>query len=450
MKNNLRKIFFIPILVAGVLAAPGFQAAYAEEILRLNLSEALAMAQERQADVIMANERVNQALARITEARSPLLPQLMASASQNRQTRDLRSVGMATAGSDPHIGPFNSFDARIRLTQTIFDKGALERLKAAQDSHALSLAQYSQVKQDVLALVATIYVDARYYSQSAKLLKDLVRRDEKRLHLAYVRHKSGIASELEIKKAKADYTKSLYLWHSALASAIEKRLDLAAALDIQNNKTIIFTRDDDLLNFPSTAEKKVKEALSFQPEIEVAKKDLDARKSEHAAEKAEYLPKVQALADFGESGKNMDKSSETYAVGLQVSMPIFEGGLRDAKIKEAQSKVDEKTANLENVRRNIVAKTLSAVESLREAQFLVKEKDMELLVAQKEFDLARHRLKTGIASELETADALAQLALARDGRNQAQAFYLMAQVNLAHSLGQVDHLAKIEEHEVIK
>ncbi len=450
MRHQLRKILFIPALIASILTVLAVRNVFAQEPLRLNLSGALAMAQERHAQVIMADERVNQALARIEENRSSLLPQLTGSASQYRQTKDLRAVGTATAGSDPHIGPFNSFDARIKLTQTIFDKTALERLKTAQDSHALSLAEYRQIKQDVLALVAALYVDARYSAESAKLFKDLLRRDEKRLHLAHVRYQSGIAFELEVKRARADYARSLYLWRSAMADSIERRLDLAAALDIPNARPIIFLKDDDLLNFPSASEKKANEALPAQPEIEVAAKDLELRKSEHRSEKAGYLPKVQALADFGASGKNVDQASGTYALGLQVSMPIFEGGLRDAKVKEAQSKVEEKETNLENVKRQIVAKTLSAVEAVGQARFLLKEKDAKMLVAQKEFSLARHRLTTGIGSELEEADARAGLALVRDERNSAQAYYLMAQVNLAHALGQVDHLAKIEQREVIK
>jgi len=99
--------------------------------VHLTLPEALKIASQKHVAVLLAGQDVEQALARISQSRSYLLPDISATASQTRRTEDFRSTGIPIPG-DPHIGPFNSFDARLRITQSIFDPQAIARLNAAR------------------------------------------------------------------------------------------------------------------------------------------------------------------------------------------------------------------------------------------------------------------------------------------------------------------------------
>src|SRR6185369_15662882 len=98
-------IFF---LILSLIFAP----AMAGDRVDLSLKRALEMASQRHVSVLMSSERVKQALARQTLARSSLLPTVQGQASEYRQIRNLESQGIEFPGRDPVVGPFNSFDAR--------------------------------------------------------------------------------------------------------------------------------------------------------------------------------------------------------------------------------------------------------------------------------------------------------------------------------------------------
>ncbi len=60
----------------------------------------------------------------------------------------------------------------------------------------------------------------------------------------------------------------------------------------------------------------------------------------------------------------------------------------------------------------------------------------------KKFYLAKHRLHTGLGSDLERIETAAELALARDSLLEALATYRIAEINLAHSMGRVEQLTE--------
>jgi len=169
----------------------------------LTFQDALRLARDRQIETLVADRRVSEALARFHEARASLLPQVSASASQWRQTRNLAAQGLTFPGIPNVIGPFNSFDARLKLTQTIFDRGAVERLRGAQNSRLLSEAEHQKARQDAMALVATLYVEALRAQQGEDLAQAQLRRDESRAKLAYLGSRIGTSADIDSDDAQA-------------------------------------------------------------------------------------------------------------------------------------------------------------------------------------------------------------------------------------------------------
>ena len=200
--------------------------AWADEVsapLHLSFRKALELSQTRHVDVIVENERVQQAMARLGQAGSVLLPQVSASASQTRQTKNLEASGITLPGRDPLVGPFNSFDARVRVTQTLLDIGAIQRLRAAHAGKALSLAEYQKIKQDILSLIASLFVEAERAAQGLELAHAVLSRDDARLRIAAAQQELGTGSLLEVRQAQAAYTQSLYRWRAAVAQATSTR-----------------------------------------------------------------------------------------------------------------------------------------------------------------------------------------------------------------------------------
>lgn len=423
------------------LVFPPAAAATSRDPLRLRFGDAIRLAKRRHVSVLIANERVQQALARLSQANSTLLPQLRGSASETRQTRNLEASGITLPGRDPLVGPFNSFDARLKLTQTLFDAGAIERLRAAKASRAVSLAQLQQAEQDAMALVATLYLDARRAAEILEAAHAVLIRDQEYLRLVTTQSRIGVGSPLELAQAQASVTDSLHRWHAAVADALDRRLDLCAALGLEPDQPLLLLSEDEPIATMLPAEHDVLAGAAAHPEIQVARQVVRQRQLERDADRADALPQVTASADYGSSGATPGDSEGTYTFGASVSLPLFEGGRRTSRVQEAASRVRESQAALDDTQRHLEATALRAINSVDEAQALVQATEEQTAVAARQLALARHRLSTGLGSAFEVTQAQTQLALAKDQHHEALATYALAGVQLAHAMGRVEMLS---------
>lgn len=407
-------------------------AAPVDSTRRLTLRDALELTARRHVDVIVANERVQQAIARLQQAGSVLLPHVSASASESRQTKNLAALGIAPSTGNRLVGPFNTFDARVKLTQTVLDASALERLRAARFSRQLSAAQQRKAKQDTLALVASMYLDARRAAERIETAHAAYERQRAAWAVARARAEMGTGSSTELAQAEGDVAQARVRWLDASTQATERRLDLAAALGLTRTQRLVF--DDEPLATIAARPSGV------HPDIEAAQWLVKERRAERAAELAGFLPTVSLSADYGLSGNKPSDSEDTYDFGAQVSVPLFEGGLHTAKYREASSRVRESQAQLDDAQQHLDARLAGAREVVEQARASIDAATTELDARVRQWRLARERATIGTGSELDVADALAQATQARDDQLEAEATYELAQVRLAQAVGDVDAL----------
>ncbi|MCB9772118.1 MAG: TolC family protein [Candidatus Omnitrophica bacterium] len=440
----MKLLFRVLILFYLIYFYAGMQS-YAQENTRyLNLSEALELALTQNVDVIIANERVNQALARIKENAAPLLPQLKGMVSETRQTRDLRSSGIALPG-DPLVGPFNVYDARVRLTQTIFDPAAMSRFQSSKEGHLLSIAQQKKIKEDALILVAALFIEAKRAQDSLGVYQAALNQDKKAMGIIFSRLNLGTSSSLEMKKARLQYSRSLYNWQTAKKEALERRLDLAAVLALPQDENLLLVWDEQVLLKNTFDAKKPIVVAYDQPDVVVARQTLKVKEADRSIDKWDAWPKVAVSGDYGPSGVSPSNSSETYTLGVAASIPFFEGGIRQAKLKQSESEVKISQAQLENIERQVRAQLASQYAILSQAEVFLKQNENEMSVAQEEFQLAQKRFYSGSGNNLDLSAARVNVIFARDQRDEAIAYYFMAQLNIARSLGRVEEFALIEQ-----
>src|SRR5262249_47208995 len=102
---------------------------HAQQPLQLSLKQAVDAALEPggNVQVQLAREAVRQAEAHAEQVRADLLPDISASVGQQSQTVSLTAYGLQSANLADGIrlpevvGPFNTFDARGKVTQKLFD-----------------------------------------------------------------------------------------------------------------------------------------------------------------------------------------------------------------------------------------------------------------------------------------------------------------------------------------
>jgi len=105
----------------------------------LTLSQATELALKNNLQALVAQERVTEARAEKGVALSTLLPSLAGVAYQMNLTSNLAAIGLSSQifpGVPAFIGPYNRFDARLQLSQSIFNLASLRRYQAG--SHGVA------------------------------------------------------------------------------------------------------------------------------------------------------------------------------------------------------------------------------------------------------------------------------------------------------------------------
>lgn len=285
------KIFILIGICIGLAGTS--MAQESKEPLRLTLKDALQKADAVNLQVMMANARLEQAIARLSQAQSDLLPHVDGELSGGRQTSDLRAEGLKIPipGFSTHVGPYNNFDARPRLTVALFDASAFERFRAAKKGENFSRAQMAKVREDVLALVAGLFVDAQRKEQSVKLLHTLLEKDQMAYELGETSLAQGTGTVLDKNRLKSNLDQTRYLYQQAEVQAKDACLDLAAALQVPLDEPLVFIEDKDFLE---TLKKNAgaNPGQDNNADVAVASSGLELSLADQKTAWADFLPKI--------------------------------------------------------------------------------------------------------------------------------------------------------------
>ena len=138
--------------------------------VELSLVDAIKRALDHNLGVLMSEIGVDRASGARRIALSELLPNVNAGIAEARQVRNLEAFGFPLHDLPVIVGPFNTFDARLFVSQSIFDLHALDETHA--ESHSVSAARLGRRSaRDLVALDEALDRLARVDAEKAKLIE---------------------------------------------------------------------------------------------------------------------------------------------------------------------------------------------------------------------------------------------------------------------------------------
>lgn len=133
-----------------------------------------------------------------------------------------------------------------------------------------------------------------------------------------------------------------------------------------------------LPNLPADIEAAVNTALADNPTLIAANRNVDASRYDIGVARASRLPRVSAVADKSYSnflgsldsfvpGFATSQTSENAGVGVQLTLPLFQGGGPSAQVRQAQARSSQAIEQMTETERGVVAQTRTAFASWRAA-----------------------------------------------------------------------------------
>lgn len=415
--------------------------------LRLSLRDAIEAAIDNNVNVRLLKERIAAAQAQADASLGALLPNVSGYVSGRSQTVNLAAFGLpmdrfAQFGLTRNVTePFQVYDARGTLVQNLFSLSLIQRWRAAKTGVDVASLEAEVTKRDVMAAVGLLYMEALRADEAVKAREADIELSRQLLQLAQDRKAAGLATGLDVTREEVqleNHKQRLLVSQNERESA---RLNLLRALGISFDVRLVLT--DELKLMPVKIQSP-EEALAAAREQRL---ELKAQEIRHklaslslSSVAGERVPTLSLSGDYGWIGVKPADAMATHSIGLLFSIPLFDGGQREARISETRSRVRQELIRMKDVSDQVTLEVRDALLTLESArqQVAVAEKGMEL--AKKELAFAHDRYVAGLATSIEVTNAQTALARARDNQIEALFRFNVARINLARAKGEIEQL----------
>ena len=307
----------------------------AQDAMPLSLKQSIDLALQNNIDVLLAKAREQEAQGQKMAWNADLLPQIDAVASQQRTWwENIGALGFP--GFTGVIGPFNTFNAGIMVSQRILDFSALAHAQAGRIKWKSSQLEIELASQQVILATSLAYIQALGYAQELSSSYEDVRLAEHFLSLSLHQMDAGLASVVDVARDRTQLAQQKARQEELRLNVIKSQLELKRLIKIPLSQPIELTdildnRTYDYLNVDDA----ITHAQQDRMEMLVAHADSDYSLAELKASKREYLPKINVTGQWGETGLTPDKDV-THAANamVSISLPIWDSGSIAGDIKE--------------------------------------------------------------------------------------------------------------------
>jgi len=429
-----------------VLLACALAQAQGDRKLSLGLREAVEMAAAPggAARAELAREAARAAEARKRQALGALLPNVDGSYTFRSFTNNLASFGIQFPAAPGiafpvFVGPIDVQDARVSGTQSVFDVAAIRRWQAAKMQARAAAMESEEAELKSKAAAAKAYLNAVRAEAALEAARANVALAERILKLAQSQKDAGTGTGIEVTRAAAVLEQEKQRLAAAEEERAAARLGLLRAVNAEFGVDLELR--DRLAYAPweaPAAERAMEAARELRPQLRAQAERERAARLSAAAAKWERLPAARAFGDYGVIGRTGSTYLPTRSVGVQVAVPLWDGGRRDARRAEAESQRRAEEIRTRDAAREVELEIRLALEAVKSAEAQAAAALAAQRQAERELEQAERRVAAGVATPLEVTEAQARLARAREAAVGATFRQRAARIDLGAAVGNLD------------
>jgi len=290
----------------------------------------------------------------------------------------------------------NHFETKLTFKIPLYTGGKLTEYSNIMHSmHRMSKLDTQKLLDAKIYQVKKAYYDISLVDNYIYNLKKIKKNIKKLQTIVESMKKEGYAKDVDILEVQARDAEATSLYNQA-----------------QLNRKLAYQFLSFLLNKEVQSIKNVKEMppmpvviLSdvYRDNIDIQKARLGLEISAMAVDvqKANYLPMVGAFGEYGSadnSAFNDFTEKDSYTVGIQVSMNIFNGGIDKANIEKAKVKNLQVKSQVELAKKGIALKTKQLKTEALSLEGDIKNYETQLKFASRVYESYRERYREGVVS----------------------------------------------------
>jgi outer membrane protein TolC len=408
-------------------------------VLPLSLQDAIDRGLKQNLGLLLSDADIRSARGQRWEQLSALLPHVTATPYVEDSQINLAELGLTSFAGiaiPPSIGPFSYFDARLNVSQSLFDSKLINNTHAA--SQNLKSAEYTFKDARDLVVLAVGYVylqaiadEARIETAEAQVVTAKALYDQ-----AADQVKAGTSPEIDGLRAKVELqTRQQQLIQAKNNFAIQK-LTVARVIGLAPGQEFEFTDKSPYRPFDGiTVDDALKRAYASRSDYLAAMTDVRAAEFSRKAAVAGYYPSLSFNADYGTAGAHPSTATQVFDVRGTLSIPIFQGNSVHADILQADARLQQTRERLDNLRAQIDADIRTALLNLQSSADQVNVARSNIDLAEETLVQSRDRFTAGVTDTVEVVQSQEAVASAHEQYISSLYSFNFAKISLARALG---------------
>jgi outer membrane protein TolC len=420
-------------------------------VLPLSLQDAIDRGLKQNLGLLLSSTDADSAAGQRWQQLSSILPHLSAAPFVDTSQVSLKEFGFSfkfpesLGFSIPTVvGPFSYYDARVSLSDSVFNLSELNKTHAATERLSSARHTYQDARDLVVLSVGYAYLQTIASQAQAETAQAQVDTAQALYDQAADQVTAGTSPAIDGLRAQVELKRRQQELIAAKNAVEIQKLTLARTIGLAPGQQFDLTDRSPYSPFQGmTVDDAVKQAYASRSDLQAAQSDVRAAEySAHAAHTERY-PTVAVNGDYGAAGSlPSGGAASVYDVKATVSVPIFQGGVVRGDIAVTEAQLQRSRDRLENLRGQIDTDVRTALFNLQSSQEQVSVAQSNIDLAEQTLAQARDRFTAGVTDTVEVVQAQESVASAHESYISALYSYNYAKLSLARALGMAEQGVK--------
>jgi outer membrane protein TolC len=414
------------------------------EVLQIDFREAIERGLRHNLGLLLAGDQAQAASGERWKQLSELLPNLAIRGQEAAQTESLTAFGfngkVLHAPSIPRvIGPFNYFDLRANLAQSLFNYKSLESERAASQQLKAARLNFKDAREIVVLAVGNAYLHAIAGASRVETAEAQVKSAQALYDKASDQFKAGLSPAIDALRSQVELQSRQQQLIVARNELAKSNLTLARIIGLAPGQAFLLTEKAPFQALtPQPLETYLQRAYTERADYQAAAAQVLAAELNRTAAQAGRYPSLDLTANFGDIGVNPGNSNGTWQVIGGINIPVFTGNRVHGDILQADAQLKQARSQLGDLRGQIDYQVRTALLDLNAAAEQVEVARSSVDLADQALTQARDRFTAGITDNLEVVQAQEALADAHENYIDSLYAHNLAKVELAYAIGDAE------------
>src|SRR5438552_1454870 len=396
------------------------------------IEQAVAVAQERNPEMLIARKKVLAARGSFIEARSGFLPSLTSSGLYDkRQTQSETNLRQ------------EDYNAILKLEQNLYTGGAVtSQVAIAQLNIAKANYELQEIVSRVTMDVRIAFNELLLNRAKVHVREDSVRVLDEELKNQQEQLSAGIVSKLNVQRAEvalANERPELFNTQTDLKNSYLRLAELFGTDVRPGAQTPPFEISGELQYRPNHADLNdcLARADTNRPVIKARQKDIEIEDRQYVLDRSATRPHVRAFSGYEVySERDPDVGPEfNYGgvVGINATWNIFDGFATKGRMQATRARREAAVEALAAARRSVASEVRGAFFDLQQADRVLESETKNVQTADEALDMARGNFAAGLGTQLDVLQAATDVTRTRTTRLSAIYLHNVALARLGHA-----------------